>query len=46
MKILGIGKNYVVDIADKNKSKDGKQIIFTKPTSSLVKNNENIDFLQ
>ena len=44
MKILGIGKNYVVDIADKNKSKDGKQIIFTKPTSSLVKNNENIEF--
>ena len=44
MKILGIGKNYVIDIADKNTSKDGKQIIFTKPTSSLVKNNEDIEF--
>jgi len=38
MKILAIGKNYATNLEDKNIGKDGHQIIFSKPTSSLAVN--------
>ncbi|MGB2129121.1 MAG: fumarylacetoacetate hydrolase family protein [Flavicella sp.] len=44
MKILGIGKNYVNDVEDIKAVKDGKQVIFSKPESSLVENNEDVLF--
>lgn len=42
MKILAIGKNYASDLKDISDLKIGEQIIFSKPESSLVKNNENV----
>jgi fumarylpyruvate hydrolase len=44
MKILGIGKNYVNDLKDIEAVKNGKQVIFSKPMSSLVENNEDVPF--
>jgi 2-keto-4-pentenoate hydratase/2-oxohepta-3-ene-1,7-dioic acid hydratase in catechol pathway len=44
MKILAIGKNYVNEGDDKNVGKSGDQIIFSKPESSLVFNNEDVKF--
>lgn len=44
MKILGIGKNYVNDKAEIATYKNGKQIIFSKPESSLVRNNNDVVF--
>ncbi|MDV7188067.1 fumarylacetoacetate hydrolase family protein [Lutibacter sp. TH_r2] len=44
MKILAIGKNYVNDKSDIEASKNGQQIIFSKPESSLVKNNKDVEF--
>ncbi|WP_109830384.1 fumarylacetoacetate hydrolase family protein [Reichenbachiella versicolor] len=41
MKIVGIGKNYVNDLADKPTDK-GTPIIFTKPESTLLKTNEGL----
>lgn len=38
MKILGIGKNYVNNLEDKNVGKTGNQLIFSKPESSLAVN--------
>lgn len=42
MKILAIGKNYVNDVAEINDNKTGNQIIFSKPESSLVKDNKDV----
>ncbi|MFI1770403.1 fumarylacetoacetate hydrolase family protein [Thalassobellus citreus] len=42
MKILAIGKNYVTNKEDISANKSGKQIIFSKPESSLVKNNNDV----
>ncbi|WNH11824.1 fumarylacetoacetate hydrolase family protein [Thalassobellus suaedae] len=42
MKILAIGKNYVTNKEDINANKSGNQIIFSKPESSLVKNNKDV----
>lgn len=44
MKILAIGKNYVNNIDEIGDSKNGQQVIFSKPESSLVKNNENVEY--
>lgn len=44
MKILGIGKNYVNDKKEIAAIKDGKQVIFSKPTSSLVTDNKDVVF--
>ncbi len=44
MKILGIGKNYVNDTKEIEAVKNGKQVIFSKPMSSLVENNEDVPF--
>lgn len=44
MKIIGIGKNYVNDISEISVIKTGAQTIFTKPDSSLVTDNKDIDF--
>jgi 2-keto-4-pentenoate hydratase/2-oxohepta-3-ene-1,7-dioic acid hydratase in catechol pathway len=44
MKILAIGKNYVNDLNEVAAVKNGKQVIFSKPASSLVLNNANIEF--
>ena len=44
MKILGIGKNYVNSKDEISKYKTGNQIIFSKPITSLVQNNENVVF--
>lgn len=44
MKIIGIGKNYVNDKAELSTAKTGAQTIFTKPESTLVTDNKNIDF--
>lgn len=41
MKIIGIGKNYVNDLADKPQG-EVTPMIFTKPDSSLLENNENL----
>jgi len=42
MKILAIGKNYVASKEEIAAAKTGNQIIFSKPESSLVKNNQNV----
>lgn len=42
MKIIGIGKNYVSDISEIEAIKTGAQTIFTKPESSLVKDNKDV----
>lgn len=42
MKILAIGKNYVSNINEIDANKTGNQIIFSKPESSLVKNNKDV----
>ncbi|MEL0456667.1 fumarylacetoacetate hydrolase family protein [Flavobacteriaceae bacterium SZ-1-7] len=42
MKILAIGKNYVSKINEIDANKTGNQIIFSKPESSLVKNNKDV----
>ena len=44
MKILAIGKNYVTSQDQVADLKTGTQLIFSKPTSSLVFNNENVEF--
>ncbi|WP_341226103.1 fumarylacetoacetate hydrolase family protein [uncultured Arcticibacterium sp.] len=44
MKILAIGKNYVNPGEDKNEGKTGNQIIFSKPESSLVTGNVNVEY--
>ena len=44
MKILGIGKNYVNNLDEIAAIKNGTQIIFSKPESSLVLNNEDIEY--
>ena len=44
MKILGIGKNYVNSKDEISTYKNGTQIIFSKPESSLVLNNEDVVF--
>ncbi|MCH1517529.1 MAG: fumarylacetoacetate hydrolase family protein [Flavobacteriaceae bacterium] len=44
MKILGIGKNYVNDKTEISTYKNGKQIIFSKPTTSLVLANEDVPY--
>ncbi len=44
MKILGIGKNYVNHKDEISTYKNGKQIIFSKPESSLVFNNDDVVF--
>ncbi|HEY5689224.1 MAG TPA: fumarylacetoacetate hydrolase family protein [Yeosuana sp.] len=42
MKIIGIGKNYVVDKEEIKSSKNGCQLIFLKAESTLVTDNKNI----
>ncbi|GJM61807.1 MULTISPECIES: fumarylacetoacetate hydrolase family protein [Persicobacter] len=44
MKILAIGKNYVNKAEEKQAVKTGKQVIFSKPSSSLVKENQDVVF--
>lgn len=44
MKILAIGKNYVNDLNDIAAVKNGNQVIFSKPESSLLLNNEDLEF--
>ena len=44
MKIIGIGKNYVNDISEISAIKTGAQTIFTKPDSSLVTDNKDVEF--
>ena len=44
MKILAIGKNYVNNKNEISSNKSGNQVIFSKPESSLVLNNNNIVF--
>ena len=42
MKILAIGKNYVNNSDEISANKNGHQIIFSKPESSLVTNNKDV----
>lgn len=44
MKILAIGKNYINEGEDKNAGKTGNPIIFSKPETSLVTNNQDVEF--
>ncbi|WP_372744489.1 fumarylacetoacetate hydrolase family protein [Lutibacter sp.] len=44
MKILAIGKNYVNDKSEISSNKTGKQIIFSKPETSLVTNNKDVEY--
>lgn len=44
MKILGIGKNYVVDKTEINTLKTGFQTIFLKADTTLVTNNKDVEF--
>lgn len=44
MKILAIGKNYVANLDEIGALKTGQQIIFSKPESSLVKNNKDVAY--
>jgi fumarylpyruvate hydrolase len=42
MKILAIGKNYVINKEEIASNKNGQQIIFSKPESSLVTDNKDV----
>ena len=44
MKIIGIGKNYVVDKSEIDGLKNDVQLIFTKPDSSLVTDSKDVVF--
>ncbi|MEN3322317.1 fumarylacetoacetate hydrolase family protein [Mariniflexile soesokkakense] len=44
MKVIGIGKNYVSDKSEIAEIKTGDQIIFLKAESTIVTNNNNIEF--
>lgn len=44
MKILAIGKNYVNKLEEIEGNKSGHQVIFSKPESSLVKDNKDVEF--
>ncbi|WP_282111773.1 fumarylacetoacetate hydrolase family protein [Maribacter stanieri] len=44
MKIIGIGKNYVVDKSEIDELKNDVQLIFTKPDSSLVTDSKDVVF--
>jgi 2-keto-4-pentenoate hydratase/2-oxohepta-3-ene-1,7-dioic acid hydratase in catechol pathway len=44
MKILAIGKNYVDDVTEISSNKNGQQIIFSKPESSLVTDNKDVEY--
>ncbi|NMH86122.1 fumarylacetoacetate hydrolase family protein [Flavivirga algicola] len=44
MKIIGIGKNYVSDKTEIEALKNGSQLIFTKPESTLVTDNKDVEF--
>jgi fumarylpyruvate hydrolase len=44
MKILAIGKNYVNALEEISANKSGSQIIFSKPESSLVKDNKDVAY--
>ncbi|TDS15293.1 2-keto-4-pentenoate hydratase/2-oxohepta-3-ene-1,7-dioic acid hydratase in catechol pathway [Maribacter caenipelagi] len=44
MKILGIGKNYVVDKSEIEGLKNDVQLIFTKPDSTLVTDSKDVVF--
>ena len=44
MKIIGIGKNYVTDKSEISALKNGTQLIFTKPETTLVYNNDDVVF--
>ncbi|REE25436.1 2-keto-4-pentenoate hydratase/2-oxohepta-3-ene-1,7-dioic acid hydratase in catechol pathway [Winogradskyella pacifica] len=44
MKIIGIGKNYVNETSEISALKTGAQTIFTKPDSSLVTDNKDVEF--
>lgn len=44
MKIIGIGKNYVVDKSEMDDLKNDVQLIFTKPDSSLVTDSKDVVF--
>ncbi len=44
MKILAIGKNYVETADQIADNKTGDQIIFSKPETSLVKDNKDVEF--
>tara|TARA_R110001606_G_scaffold388606_1_gene554100 strand:+ start:4634 stop:5248 length:615 start_codon:yes stop_codon:yes gene_type:complete len=44
MKIIGIGKNYVVDKSEIDELKNDVQLIFTKPDSSLVSDSKDVVF--
>ena len=44
MKILAIGKNYVNKLEEIEGNKSGNQVIFSKPESSLVKDNKDVEF--
>ena len=44
MKILAIGKNYVNTFEEISANKSGSQIIFSKPESSLVLNNNDVSY--
>ncbi|WP_159019407.1 fumarylacetoacetate hydrolase family protein [Algibacter sp. L3A6] len=44
MKVIGIGKNYVNDKSEISAIKTGKQVIFTKPDSSVVTGNADVVF--
>ncbi|APA66161.1 fumarylacetoacetate hydrolase family protein [Maribacter sp. 1_2014MBL_MicDiv] len=44
MKIIGIGKNYVLDKSEIDDLKNDVQLIFTKPDSSLVTESKDVEF--
>jgi len=44
MKILAIGKNYVNNVEEITSIKKGQQIIFSKPESSLVTDNKDVEY--
>lgn len=44
MKIIGIGKNYVLDKSEIDDLKNDVQLIFTKPDSSLVTDSKDVEF--
>lgn len=44
MKILAIGKNYINQGEDKSAGKTGSPIIFSKPQTSLVTGNQDVEY--
>ena len=46
MKIIAIGRNYAAHIAELNNERPAQPVIFLKPDTAIVRNNDATDTIQ